>query len=287
MASSTEENSIYVTLLSNDSVNLYKNSSSTFTNLLKQSLSMSDQWEVGLSDISFSIANKQLNMNQNILKRKKRNISNFNNQSVKTLKIDSNNEYDEIKTKFKELMETSDELKLKNINKTSKLLNTLNIVKPQPNISLKEKDTHNVNVKSSNIEQNVQITSPESSTIYEKDPILSSTNYIFEKSLNKFSDNINQLINKFESSDINENIFIYTDIIKPRHVGSKRIKCLKIFSVTTLKNYIHFNRIEYFPLEAYNINDISIMIRNDEGEEINFNKLVPVYCTLHFKKKFI
>lgn len=90
-------------------------------------------------------------------------------------------------------------------------------------------------------------------------------------------------MNEIVLSETNEIIFVYTDIIQPRYVGSKKNKCIKIFSTSLQKNYIYFNRIEYFPLETFNINDISIRILNDEGNELNLLDTIPVYCTLHFK----
>ena len=56
MVSSTQEENIYVTLLSNNSKDIYKN---TFTNLLAQSLNLDENWVVGLSDISFLLMDKQ------------------------------------------------------------------------------------------------------------------------------------------------------------------------------------------------------------------------------------
>lgn len=304
MASSIQEENIYVTLLSNNSMDIYKNTPNTFTNLLTQSLNLDDHWVVGLSDISFSLLERN---NQNIAKRRKRNtISNVDTQAIvhgktKILKHSANNEYEDIKLKFHELLESSNDFMITNpnLNNKTKLLNKLSDT-PKSNVSTEKKDLSDKKsdplnkLKNDTSQTNLatekkvnefdSYTSRDELENVEKDSILTSTNHILHKSLTKFSDNMTNYFTKVFSPDINEIVFIYTDIIKPRHVGNKKTKCLKIFSISTLKNYIHFNRIEYFPIESYNINNISIMIRNDEGGIISLNEFIPVYCTLHFKK---
>lgn len=286
MAASTHDN-IYVTLLSNNSIDIYNNTSNTFTNLLTPPLNLDDNWEVGLSDISFSLLDKyNRDNNKYTIKRKKRNadIQSPEHKVAKIVKNNTNNEYADIKLKFHELLETSDKSLLNNskINITkSALINDTTKETSKALNTTKINEVEVVKVMDKPINSNINI---HASEITEENNILTSTNNILNKSLSAFSDNINQYFSKSLLPDINEIVFIYTDIIKPRHVGNKRIKCLKICSVSSLKSYIRFNRVEYFPLESYNINDISIMIRNDEGNLINLNKEIPVYCTLHFRK---
>lgn len=286
MAAGTHDN-IYVTLLSNNSIDIYNNTSNTFTNLLTPPLNLDDNWEVGLSDISFSLLDKyNRDNNKYTIKRKKRNadIQSPEHKVAKIVKNNTNNEYADIKLKFHELLETSDKSLLNNskINITkSALINDTTKETSKALNTTKINEVEVVKVMDKPINSNINI---HASEITEENNILTSTNNILNKSLSAFSDNINQYFSKSLLPDINEIVFIYTDIIKPRHVGNKRIKCLKICSVSSLKSYIRFNRVEYFPLESYNINDISIMIRNDEGNLINLNKEIPVYCTLHFRK---
>lgn len=283
MSSNSQENSIYVTLFSNDSINIYKNTPNTFTNLLQQSLNLNDQWVVGLSDVSFTLLDKQDKSKQNIInKRIKRNLQNNvsvdNKPNIKNL----NYNYGDVKKKFRKLMDSSLAEESKSINSTS-LDNTnlvLNKDKAKQTISSLDNQDHEKNTNRKSVEHTIS-TVRENET---EEPILSLSNNFLENTLNKLVDDISNYFNKIVSPQVNDIIFIYTDIIKPRYVGNKKAKCLKIFSISSLKNYINFNRVEYFPVETFNINDISIMIRNDEGQELNLIHSIPVYCTLHFKK---
>ena len=299
MASCTHDN-IYVTLLSNNSINIYNNTSSTFTNLLTHPLNLDDNWEVGLSDIFFTLLDKYNRNNKDVIKRKRRNadVQSPDHNVAKIAKNNNNNnKYADIKLKFHELLEASDKSLFNNSkmnNAESALINetpresvlaqndtTKTTSQALSNDTTKINKVVGVKVMDKSTNSNIDI---HASEVSDENNILTSTNNILNKSLSVFSDNINQYFLKSLLPDINEILFIYTDIIKPRHVGNKKIKCLKIFSVSSLKSYIHFNRVEYFPLEYYNINDISIMIRDDEGNLISLNNQIPVYCTLHFRK---
>lgn len=289
MSSISQEDNIYVTLFSNSSTNIYKNTPNTFTNLLNQSLNLNEQWVVGLSDISFSLMDNHEKSSQNIIKRRKRNVSTLQTPSsvdskLKISKSSINVEHEEIKNKFKSILDSTmkSEVKITNLEKNSS--------KPENNISttilneiaeIKQTNTPLDNDKSQNKSINKTINIKPKNN--EENPILSASKIFLENSIKKLPDNFN----KIKVPEVNNIIFVYTDIIKPRYVGNKKTKCLKIMSISTLKNYIHFNRVEYFPIETLNINDISIMIRNDEGLELNLIDYIPVYCTLHFKKKNI
>lgn len=99
-----------------------------------------------------------------------------------------------------------------------------------------------------------------------EEPLLSSLKIdtLIQNELKTLNKPVLSYMNELISSETNEIIFVYTDVIKPRYVGSKKNKCIKIFSTSSLKNYINFNRIDYFPIESVNINDIPIKILNDE-----------------------
>ncbi|XP_037821792.1 uncharacterized protein LOC119610582, partial [Lucilia sericata] len=183
MASSIEENNIYVTLLSNDSVHIYNNSPSTFTNLLKQSLNLNGEWI--------------------------RNISNLDKSSkheVTTISKLSTYEHDNIKSKFKELMDSS------NGKETNLSINNTTNNTPQTNVSLKEKVNKSLNKV--NVERNAQVITKESGSDKKdlnqelendrNDSILSTTHNILENSLNKFSSNISHYWNKVDSTDVTE-----------------------------------------------------------------------------------
>lgn len=268
---------MYVTLLSNDSTNIFKNTPNTFTNLLKQPLNLNEKWEVGLSYISFSLQDLTKKSNQNKIKRSVEKPS-LDASKPKKAKL-SNDEQDIIKNKFKKLLNSTvqnDKTKFVLDSDSSKIPDKMktNIDNTQQTTFLKDK-------KDSKNSNNATIME---STKDQDEPILTLTNSFLENSLNRLVDNISEYFQKIISSEINDIIFIYTDIIKPRPVGNKKTKCLKIFSISSLNNYIHFNRVEYYPIENFNINDISIMIRNDEGRRLNLIDSIPVYCTLHFKK---
>lgn len=284
MRSNSQENNIYVTIFSNNSTNVFKNTPNTFTNLLKQPLNLNDQWVVGLSDISFSVQDLHKKNSKNKIKRSLQ-TSSLADSEPKKIKVNNDDTQTEIKKKFKKLLDSSLQNDEQKIN-----LNKISVKTPDETKSLSNND----NIKLINIPQenkdnkntsNDDKTSNTLESINDNDePILSLTNTFLENSLNKLVDNISNYFNQIIGNEINDIICIYTDIMKPRHIGDKKTKCLKIFSISSLKTYINFNRVDYFPLETFNINDISIMIRNDEGRELKLLQSIPVYCTLHFKK---
>lgn len=304
MSSISQEESIYVTLFSNESMNIYKNNSNTFTNLLKQPLNLNDQWVVGLTDISFCMIDKHKKNKQNVVnKRGKRNLESKSMvyKEQNNPKINLKQDHEDVKNKFRKLMgstlneqaisnNSENELKITSVDKKeNKSMDSDQIIKTQESKNIYPKSVNkpellsNIN-KLTTTEMNITKNTNAESAKNSEESILSSTNYFLEKSLNNLVDNISNYFEKIISTEINDIIFIYTDIIKPRHVGNKKTKCLKVFSISSLKNYLNFNRVEYFPLETFNINDVSIMIRNDEGKELNLLPSIPVYCTLHFKK---
>lgn len=84
---------------------------------------------------------------------------------------------------------------------------------------------------------------------------------------------------------IKELMFVYTDIIKPRIIGDMHTRCLRVIPVTLGEQKIRFNHIEYCPIERANIESISIMITNAQGNQVDFKSNIhPTYIMLHFKK---
>lgn len=288
MSSNSQDRNIYVTLLSNDSTKIFKNTPNTFTNLLKQPLNLNDQWVVGLSDISFSLQDFNKKNDQNNIKRSLQKSSSKGGKPKKA-KLNNDDEEDIIKNKFKKLLHSTLENDAANRMFNRDSLKIPDEIKPVLNIDDKKitnvfKDTKDITNKS-NDENGKAKDGTNIELKNDKDePLLALTNNFLENSLNRLLDDISDYFNKIIAPEVNDIIFIYTDIIKPRHVGNNKTKCIKIFSISSLKNYINFSRVDYFPLETFNINDISIMIRNDEGRELNLLEVIPVYCTLHFKK---
>jgi hypothetical protein len=84
---------------------------------------------------------------------------------------------------------------------------------------------------------------------------------------------------------VNKLMYLYLDIIKPRFLGDQYVRCIRVIPSTSLEEIIHFNHIEYYPVELKYIESISVLISDEQGEKINFkDSFIPFYCTLHFKK---
>lgn len=80
-------------------------------------------------------------------------------------------------------------------------------------------------------------------------------------------------------------VIMYCDIIKPRMVGDSFIKCLRMLHVKQEAQYITFPRVEYHPLSSFCFCDITILFKDDIGNQIKFHESYkPTSCTLHFKK---
>lgn len=81
-------------------------------------------------------------------------------------------------------------------------------------------------------------------------------------------------------------IYLYTDVIKPRHIGNRYSRCLRVFLKKNLEQAtIGFDQIEYFPVQTNMIGEISVLMADLTGERINFNRsYIPTMCTFHFKK---
>lgn len=81
-------------------------------------------------------------------------------------------------------------------------------------------------------------------------------------------------------------IFIYTDIIKPRCVGDKRTRCLRVLLHNGVARMMQFKNIEYYPMENCDVRDISILISDSSGYKVPFKpSAIPIYVTLSFRKK--
>lgn len=95
--------------------------------------------------------------------------------------------------------------------------------------------------------------------------------------------NLNEMLK--HNNEIIDHAFVYTDIIHSQHIGDQSSRCLKVIPITNKRNYYSFNRIDYFPVQSNILRDISILITNGSGENINFDSSsLPTFCTLHFRK---
>lgn len=81
-------------------------------------------------------------------------------------------------------------------------------------------------------------------------------------------------------------MYIYIDIIQPRHIGDTSARFLRILPTKPDGNDIQFKQVEYCPIEPSHIESISILITDSSGKNINFiSSTKPTYLMLHFKKK--
>lgn len=79
-------------------------------------------------------------------------------------------------------------------------------------------------------------------------------------------------------------MYIYTDIIKPRVIGDKSARYLRVVPTNKSERILRFNHIEYCPVEKTVIESISIKITDGQGELANFkSNYIPTYVMLHFK----
>lgn len=81
-------------------------------------------------------------------------------------------------------------------------------------------------------------------------------------------------------------MYIYTDIIKPRVIGDKSARYLRVVPANKSDRILRFNHIEYCPIEKTVIESISIKITDGQGELANFkSNYIPTYVMLHFKRQ--
>ena len=85
-------------------------------------------------------------------------------------------------------------------------------------------------------------------------------------------------------------IYIYSSLTAPIHVGDSKVPLLKSLWVDT-KNYSYGDIINvvmqkpmYLPIYSKTINDIEINIRKDTGEYLPLTNNTVTSLTLHFKK---
>lgn len=76
-------------------------------------------------------------------------------------------------------------------------------------------------------------------------------------------------------------LFIYADVINPRCVGNKILKCLRVPPFNEKSKCFEFKSVE-----IATIKDVSILILSANGAVYNFcETIIPTYIILHFRKK--
>lgn len=88
------------------------------------------------------------------------------------------------------------------------------------------------------------------------------------------------------SKDCKKFLYVYTDIIESRRIGSKTARCLKVFAAdANVHGTKRFSNIEYVNVSSSYIPSISIKLADQTGAIIKFNNsIVPTMVILHFKK---
>lgn len=81
-----------------------------------------------------------------------------------------------------------------------------------------------------------------------------------------------------------ECFFIYTDIVQPSHLGGRNINILDIIPTDITRGKV-VPIVHYKDVNRNLIEDISIRITDQNGDDILFDEGVDVLCVLHFKLK--
>lgn len=84
----------------------------------------------------------------------------------------------------------------------------------------------------------------------------------------------------------NSFMFFYTDIVSPSFCGSSKLKILNVMPYfLNAKHSYSFHQTDYYPVEKTKIKSISIEIRSERGELMDFLPgTTPTFVTLLFRK---
>lgn len=83
-----------------------------------------------------------------------------------------------------------------------------------------------------------------------------------------------------------QDIFIYTDIVRPQYVGDSRVRLLRV--IPNNNNHHIFEKLYYIPVEKNNIQNIEILLAHKTGTLVPFvSSRNPTIVVLHFKKQNI
>lgn len=86
-----------------------------------------------------------------------------------------------------------------------------------------------------------------------------------------------------------EMIFININICEPRAVGNKLIRCVKILPIKNIAKenlFFEFKKPEYYKIENYYFDHLTVALRNDMGDPIRFfDSDFPIICTFNLRRK--
>ena len=128
-------------------------------------------------------------------------------------------------------------------------------------------------------------------TIYEKDGVLrlsQSLQRILSLPSGIFT-GPGSFVSKF-SMDLNEDfksVYVYCDLVSPRMVGDTMAPLLRIVPLSERKAQIVYHMYEkphYVPLSRFQFNSLEILLTTDKGRPISFTSGSTV-VTLHFRRK--
>lgn len=124
--------------------------------------------------------------------------------------------------------------------------------------------------------------------IYKQIPVALRNKEILSKTISENMFNETKIIKRStEFSTEYDLLYVYSDIIKPRHLGNIQSRYLKVIP-TSSDRVIRFKHVEYCPIEPSYIESISIVITDGSGENVNFKaSTTPTYIMLHFKRNDI
>lgn len=244
--------SFYITLPSNSSADHFPNNSpGHFFTDLPQNIELSDQYEVGLSEIQF--------------------INHFIN--LKECKVSVYNKESELE---REVIIPPDSYA--NTSSLNKVLNKKLL--PKDNTS-----RDGVTFKYSHRSKLVSILLPnEVGKVVISDNLkhaLGFSTNTFEKKRKHVAENETCLQDDFR------NIFVYSDIVRPRIVGDVMVPLLRTVPTDiTSANDVHviYEKPHYIPLSRFQFNTIEILLASKTGAEITFKK-GPTVVTLHIRRK--
>lgn len=273
----------YVTLFSNSSMQINPNNVlSSFTNLLKETIFLTDDWVVGISEIY---------INGLQLKNKKRKARDVIHDPLEYKPL-TMHDLMHAKLKANEKKKNA-EYATKNLSKKT--------AESVPKITTESGIQLNYQTGNENISETPKLSSNSENINLDEKLLLNNKN---QKEVNEFVGAIPSIALLFQPLTavvqdifdvIQENntipkiikgfAFIYCDIIKPRLIGNQCNRCLRIIPRTNVPQHIVFKNVEYYPVQTNVIQSISILIIDDQGEKMNFSSSsIPTMCTLHFKK---
>lgn len=277
-----EENSFYVTLFSHGSLDYYpKNTLSNFTVKLPYTIELNnnEKWYVGVSSVSYTnIKEPPVEVLLKIT------------ATYKTLEKVPGASVVSIIGNTKQFLKQT---------KTDDFLNTFKDVDykilPEYSDTSKYISVPLSNDATVSIERNMEYTATDFfNLIFSQIMKNKRTESIktFKKNLNKFNnDNQEFVCSLFEellpSSPVHF-MYFYLDILKPNIVndGMARIVYIKpLLKNPDDKNDVIVQNIQYYPLEKYRIHEISVLIADETGNQINFEGGErSTFLKLHFLK---